>query len=122
MHVSREAFDAHVHAKTLQPAARRVQEVLQTRTELMSVFPDARQCGHCHYGPIIHEHCGDLTTHHGQVLSGSSTPLDNACPRCGWFRPSINEWPRWDPNRLTAEDVAAAPSAHVDGTGEETEE
>ena len=82
-----EAF----HGKTLLPAAQRVQTLLQKRAEMTSLFPNARQCGRCGFGPVELAGCDDLASHHGQVMSGSSVPIDNACRRCGWlavFSPS----------------------------------
>jgi hypothetical protein len=38
--------------------------------------------------------CNNLRTHHGEQRGPGR--INNACPRCGWFRDSIGEWPRWD--------------------------
>jgi hypothetical protein len=57
-------------------------------------FPNARQCGGCGFGPIDHMACNNLRTHHGEQRGPGR--INNACPRCGWFRNSIGEWPRWD--------------------------
>ena len=57
-------------------------------------FPNARQCGGCGFGPIDHMACNNLRTHHGEQRGPGR--INNACPRCGWFRGSIGEWPRWD--------------------------
>ena len=38
--------------------------------------------------------CYDLTAHHGEPRGGAR--INNSCPRCQWFDPDINNWPRWD--------------------------
>lgn len=103
-----QIFAEYVQAKTLLPAARKVQQVLQQRSELSHMLPNARQCGRCSYGPIMLAGCSNLTLHHGEVRSGSAVPIDNSCPRCSWFRPEAHMWPPWEPNALGNEDVSAA--------------
>ena len=44
----------------------------------------AHQCPKCAYGPVEHFNCSDLT-------SGC-----NACPKCKFFSPSLNQWHVWD--------------------------
>ena len=128
-HVTAEAFEKYVQGKTLLPVARKVQEVtgcpraryplmcrgaersrftcvlwqvVQKKNELSLLFPDARQCGSCGAGPVMLVGCTDLTTHHGQVMSGGPRgaqggqppggqadrpPVDNSCRRCAPRRP-----------------------------------
>ena len=118
-HVSADGFEKYVLGKTLLPVARKVQEVtgcprarrplmclcaepsrftcvlwqvVQKKLELSLLFPDARQCGSCGAGPVMPgPWCTDLTTHHGQVMSGprgaqggqaDRPPVDNSCRRC----------------------------------------
>ena len=117
-HVSADSFEKYVLGKTLLPVARKVQEVtgcprarcplmclcaepsrftcvlwqvMQKKHELSLLFPDARQCGSCGAGPVMLAGCTDLTTHHGQVMSGprgaqggqaDRPPVDNSCRRC----------------------------------------
>ena len=50
----------------------------------------ARQCGKCHFGPVEHFKCNNLTTHHEQK------GINNSCPRSGWFAEHIREWPKWN--------------------------
>ena len=76
--------------------------------QLKRQIPDARQCGGCGFGPIDHGWCGDLRAHHGEVRRGGGR-ISNACPRCGWFRTSISEWPRWA-GELPEEDSQQIPS------------
>merc|ERR1712060_493507 len=64
--------------------------------QLKQALPGARQCGRCGHGPIEHYACDDLLTHQGQVTG--NTKINNACPKCGWFRPDSSQWPRWDGN------------------------
>ena len=52
-HTTAEVFAKYLEAKTLLPAARRVQQVLQKRQELRLLVPNARQCGRCSYGPVV---------------------------------------------------------------------
>jgi serine/threonine protein kinase len=62
------------------------------RRELLRQFPSAYQCGGCGHGPIDHMACSTLTTHHEEG------GINNACRVCGWFRPDIKQWPRWNGN------------------------
>ena len=122
-HVSADGFEKYVLGKTLLPVARKVQEVtgcprarcplmclcaepsrftcvlwqvMQKKHELSLLFPDARQCGSCGAGPVMLAGCTDLTTHHGQVMSGprgaqggqaDRPPVDNSCRRCALHPP-----------------------------------
>jgi hypothetical protein len=108
MHLDPEVFDQYVQGKMLLPIAKRVQEVLQKRNELSVLIPNARQCGRCSFGPVDLTGCSDLAAHHGQQRSRGSEPIDNACARCGWFSPSADRWPRWDPSALLTEDPLQA--------------
>jgi len=62
--------------------------------QLQRQVPNARQCGGCGFGPIDHGWCDDLRAHHGEARGGGAR-ISNSCPRCGWFRQSAREWPRW---------------------------
>lgn len=58
---------------------------------------DAFMCGNCGYGPIEKFKCDDLQAHHGEQRPGAGlASISNACPACGWFKPHIRDWPRWD--------------------------
>jgi ubiquitin len=65
--------------------------VQQIRREM----PNARQCPRCSFGPVEHDGCGNLRTHHTQVRNGQSA-INNACPTCGHFEASIEQWPHWN--------------------------
>lgn len=114
--LSVDDFAELVQAKILLPAARKIQQALQERNELASMLPNARQCGRCCYGPIMLTGCSNLTTHHGERAGmpgglsggGDTAPIDNSCPRCGWFRAEAAYWPPWVPNAAGAEDANAA--------------
>jgi hypothetical protein len=97
---------------SVQSLAERYQidvQIKQDRTLLVEqirrTMPNARQCGTCHFGPIDHGWCDNLSTHHGETKVGSSK-IDNACPKCGWFSKNISNWPQWD-GTLPAEVDAA---------------
>lgn len=62
---------------------------------LQAQFPNARQCARCSFGPVTHYACADLRAHH-QERTAVGARVDNACPLCGWFVTSIDEWPLWD--------------------------
>ena len=79
MHVGSEMFASYVQSKSLLPAARSVQQILQKRSELTSLLPNARQCGRCGYGPVEPLGCSDLTSHHGEMRRGATAPVDNSC-------------------------------------------
>ena len=134
-HVDAETFEIYFEGRGKLPMARAVTSALQEWQEgagaLRLLFPNARMCGQCSYGPVIHDRCGDLTAHHGEPgnpvrrrmdgpiaafghfarsrlePSSSSSRIDNACPRCGWFAPTISEWPMWNGVLPTPEDDAA---------------
>ncbi|CAK9088183.1 Uncharacterized protein SCF082_LOCUS41646 [Durusdinium trenchii] len=56
---------------------------------------DPRQCGRCGFGPVDHQGCDSLSTHHNETTSRGFR-IQNDCLRCGWFVYSLREWPRWD--------------------------
>ena len=73
---------------------------------IAGTMSDPRQCGRCGFGPVDHSGCDSLSSHHGEVAvaRGSAANLvSNACPRCGWFVPSLRAWPAWDGLYATAE-------------------
>ena len=118
-HTTAEVFAKYLEAKTLLPAARRVQQVLQKRQELRLLVPNARQCGRCSYGPVVPEACSNLASHHGELRRGQAVPVDNSCPRCGWFVEDSSQWPTWEPSGLAADDpLDAAFNAAADDGGE----
>ena len=126
MHADKETFEIYFEGRGKLPMARAVTAALQEWQEgagaLRLLFPNARMCGQCSYGPVDHAACADLTIHHGEPggrgafglfarsrlgPSSSSRRIDNACPRCGWFAPTISEWPMWNGVLATPEDDAA---------------
>jgi len=72
---------------------------------IAATMRDPRQCGRCGFGPVDHAGCDSLNSHHGEVAmaGGGSILVSNACPRCGWFVPSLRAWPAWDGLYATAE-------------------
>ncbi len=54
----------------------------------------ALACPQCSYGPLLHAHCDDLHTHHGQAAEGDAT-VSNACPRCGHLAAERGGLVRW---------------------------
>lgn len=75
----------------------------RSHTALLS--PRRHRITHSHallvagFGPVDHRGCDSLRTHHGEVATdrgGGGGHISNACPRCGWFTPSLREWPAWD--------------------------
>ena len=112
-HTTAEVFAKYLEAKTLLPAARRVQQVLQKRQELRLLVPNARQCGRCSYGPVVPEACSNLASHHGELRRGQAVPVDNSCPRCGWFVEDSSQWPTWEPSGLAADDPLDAYMAEL---------
>ena len=52
---------------------------------LYYLFPNAVMCKQCFLGPIEPAFCDDMAAHHGVVMHGSQKPVNNSCPRCGWF-------------------------------------
>ena len=126
MHADKETFEIYFEGRGKLPMARAVTAALQEWQEgagaLRLLFPNARMCGQCSYGPVDHAACADLTIHHGEPggrgafglfarsrlgPSSSSRRIDNACPRCGWFAPTISEWPMWNGVLPTPEDDSA---------------
>lgn len=75
--------------------------------QLRNLYPNARMCGRCGFGPVDHMACNDLRLHHGDRV-GTAT-INNHCPQCDWFANDINLWPRWDGR------VAATASAAREG-------
>lgn len=58
----------------------------------------AFMCGSCSFGTVDHVACSDLINHHGQQTSARGPAINNACPRCGWFSPTLSDWEPWDGN------------------------
>jgi hypothetical protein len=56
-------------------------------------FGAMRMCPKC-YLPKFERECGQLTTHHGQVMRTGT--IDNSCPGCGWFASHIMDMPLFD--------------------------
>jgi len=79
-----------------------------TQTMLRAALPNAYQCARCGHGPVLHSNCGNLSSHHRQLVPGGrhgSVRISNACEKCGWFASDITQWPAWD-GRLGDEDNA----------------
>lgn len=47
---------------------------------------DCYLCPKCKFGPVAHQACSDLISHHG------SQGVSNKCPKCGFLGSSISEW------------------------------
>jgi hypothetical protein len=65
---------------------------VQELSLLAESMASPRRCARCWYGPVDHTGCNNLSSHHREGL------ISNACPRCGWFSSSLNDWPDWDTN------------------------
>lgn len=128
-HLTDETFEAHVGSKALLTVAREIQTVLQKGAELRSLFPNARQCKRCSFGPVVlgAGDCSDLQAHHGETsrlsrheehTADEESLIDNACPRCGWFGKRFDEWPVWDINAgvLSSTGYVYAPTDNVEAT------
>ena len=63
---------------------------------LKNTFPNARMCGRCFFGPIVNDACSDLASHHRERNPHDDAKSDNSCPRCAWFSPDWDCWPKWD--------------------------
>ena len=99
LHLPSDKVASYIEARALLPAARQVQASLQKGAEMRALFPNARQCGRCSFGPIVTgaRDCNDLTSHHGEPAGRyGAARIDNACPRCGWFANSFDQWAEWD--------------------------
>ena len=103
MALQRQQIRAEEHAKANQMlnklAAEWERQVPGLSQELLAnqlkaALPGARQCGLCGFGPVLHDHCDNLSTHHSE--SRGRTRINNACPSCGHFSHNISGWPRWD--------------------------
>jgi hypothetical protein len=47
---------------------------------------DCYLCPKCKFGPVAHQACSDLVSHHG------SQGVSNKCPKCGFLGSSISDW------------------------------
>jgi rubredoxin len=66
---------------------------------MRSLFPNSYMCPRCGCGPIEHEACDNLKSHHNERRGGKGGTLvkvSNACPRCGFFSKEISDWKPWD--------------------------
>lgn len=55
----------------------------------------AFQCPECGFGPIIHAHCSDLLSHHGQHTEGN-VMVNNSCPNCKFLAKDVHDLHDWD--------------------------
>ena len=118
--ISSETFEAYIKGRALLPIAQakacvlaEAQEALQAQQsqsaaeserqllaiQLRAELPQARMCARCSFGPVDAFGCLDLSGHHGEPIGGADravSRIDNGCPSCGWFAPSLQEWPMWD--------------------------
>jgi len=92
----RVALHAHALFTVVQPTSGtpRVADIeAQMRRQYLG---RAYQCPQCRFGPIDHYACGDLEAHNGEVVDASGAMVNNSCPNCEWFSPSIDDWQVWD--------------------------
>ena len=80
------------------------QEMLEQ--QLRQSCKGARQCGNCHFGPVLHHKCSDLRSHH------EKDGYNNRCPHCGWFAEHISDWPPW--NGKVSSAAFVTPTSNVD--------
>ena len=55
----------------------------------------AFQCPNCGFGPIIHAHCSDLISHHGQHTE-KNVIVNNSCPNCKFLADDVHDLDDWD--------------------------
>jgi hypothetical protein len=78
-----DEFEGRANAGAARREARKLLE-----QQLVSHYPNGRQCGGCGFGPVDHDGCRELASHHrqrygaGRAGAGAS-PINNACPSCG---------------------------------------
>ena len=63
--------------------------------QMRNQFRDGRMCPKCNFGPVLLYGCEDLAAHHGELV-GRTTRVDNRCPICGFFSPTVSGWLQWD--------------------------
>jgi hypothetical protein len=88
----------------LEEATKTQKRVQQERSKLAPVRElckkaYCRQCFRCGFGPVFHDHCGDLTAYHGinsLTHYKRDIRIDNSCPNCHWFGVTWYDWPLWD--------------------------
>jgi hypothetical protein len=93
LRAAQDEFEGRAHAGAARREARRLLE-----QQLVSHYPNGRQCGSCGFGPVDLSGCRCLASHHGQRTgngAGGASVVSNACPSCGWFSPDSKAWPRW---------------------------
>mmetsp|Transcript_10533 Transcript_10533/g.17200 ORF Transcript_10533/g.17200 Transcript_10533/m.17200 type:complete len:414 (+) Transcript_10533:47-1288(+) len=91
-----------IQKKSREHDARKAREAEHRASEIMlkAALPNAYQCARCGHGPILHDHCANLSSHHGERVG--NIRRSNACAKCGWFASDIKSWHRWD-GRLQVE-------------------
>lgn len=118
----RVALHAHTLLAVVQPpssAPRAADVEAQMRRQYLG---RAYQCPQCHFGPIDHYACGDLEAHNGEMVDRNGAMVNNSCPNCKWFSPSIHDWQVWDgtvpasamPDRCAGDVSHSATSASLD--------
>ena len=61
----------------------------------------ALECPRCGWGPILHAHCDDLTTHHEETTiasDGAPSRVNNSCPRCRFLCTDVQQMHPWRGN------------------------
>jgi hypothetical protein len=78
---AQDEFEGRAHAGAARREARRLLE-----QQLVSHYPNGRQCGSCGFGPVDLSGCRCLASHHGQRTgngAGGASVVSNACSSCG---------------------------------------
>ena len=65
-----------------------------TETQLKALFPGARMCPSCGFGPVTAYGCDNLSSHHGERWGRAS--ISNSCPKCKHFVSRLSQWRQWD--------------------------
>ena len=52
------------------------------------LFPEAKMCGRCNYGPLTKKNCDNLSTHSHEAM--------NCCPICGYLESDWKKLPKWN--------------------------
>jgi|ERR1712137_369612 len=55
---------------------------------------NAWMCPACRFGPVDHQFCTNLRSHHNQQVG--NVRINNACPNCNFFTERLADWLQWD--------------------------
>jgi hypothetical protein len=74
--------------ETLDRISKALPDINSLEKTYKNLFPRAKMCGKCNYGPITKQNCDNLATHSHEAM--------NSCPICGHLEGDWKKLPNWN--------------------------